>query len=188
MYGLKQATNNWFDTLHQSLLTRGFSQSSIDPCLFIRANCIIVVYVDDCLLFANMDEILDSVVSSLQSEFNFTSEGDVGAFLGVDIQRNNGGYLELVQPGLIAKIISLCGLEDKSNQHKTPSTTILHSDPADSPREHTWNYRSIIGMLTYLSTSTHPDIVFAVHQCARFSTSPSLCGPMNSLSDVSFVI
>jgi len=172
MYGLKQATNNWFDTLHQSLLTRGFSQSSIDPCLFIRANCIIVVYVDDCLLFAKMDEILDSVVSSLQSEFNLTSEGDVGAFLGFDIQRNNDGYLELVQPGLIAKIISLCGLEDKSNQHKTPSTTILHSDPADSPREHTWNYRSIIGMLTYLSTSTRPDIVFAVHQCARFSTSP----------------
>jgi hypothetical protein len=172
MYGLKQAGNNWFDTLKNSLLARGFTQSSIDPCLFIRSNCILVVYVDDCLLFAKSDEVLDSVVASLQSEFNLTSEGDVGAFLGVDIQRNIDGYLELVQPGLINKIISFCGLEDESNQHKTPSTDILHDDSNGAVREHTWNYRSMIGMLTFLSTSTCPDIAFAVHQCARFCVSP----------------
>jgi hypothetical protein len=34
MYCLKQAGNNWFDTLKTSLLTRGFTQSAIDPCLF----------------------------------------------------------------------------------------------------------------------------------------------------------
>ena len=34
MYGLKQAGNNWFGTLKTSLLTRGFTQSAIDPCLF----------------------------------------------------------------------------------------------------------------------------------------------------------
>jgi len=39
MYGLKQAGNNWYDTLKQSLLTREFTQSSIDPCLFIRPDC-----------------------------------------------------------------------------------------------------------------------------------------------------
>jgi len=172
MYGLKQAGNNWFGTLKTSLLTRGFTQSAIDPCLFIRSNCILVVYVDDCLLFAKSDEILDSVVSSLQSEFNLTSEGNVGAFLGVDIRRTVDGYLELVQPGLIAKIIALCGLESESNMHKTPATTILLNDPSDTAREHTWNYRSMIGMLTYLSTSTRPDISFAVHQCARFCTNP----------------
>lgn len=49
MYGLKQAGNNWFDTLKTSLLARGLTQSEIDPCLFIRPNCILVVYVDDCL-------------------------------------------------------------------------------------------------------------------------------------------
>jgi hypothetical protein len=27
-------------------------------------------------------------------------------------------------------------------------------------------------MLTYLSTSTRPDIAFAIHQCARFCTQP----------------
>ena len=35
-----------------------------------------------------------------------------------------------------------------------------------------WNYRSIVGMLLYLSTNTRPDITFAVSQVARFSHSP----------------
>jgi hypothetical protein len=52
------------------------------------------------------------------------------------------------------------------------SSEILQADHDGPSREHNWNYRAIIGMLTYLSTSTRPDIAFAVHQCARFSIAP----------------
>jgi len=38
--------------------------------------------------------------------------------------------------------------------------------------DETWNYRSIVGMLLYLSTNTRPDITFAVSQVARFSSNP----------------
>jgi hypothetical protein len=39
-------------------------------------------------------------------------------------------------------------------------------------REHSWSYRSLIGMLNYLASSTRPDIAFTLHQCARFNTNP----------------
>jgi hypothetical protein len=172
MYGLWQAGNNWFDTLRISLLNLGFHQNCHDPCLFIRGNCILLVYVDDCLLFAKSNDILDSILASLEKDFVLTSEGSVGAYLGIDIRHTTDGFLELVQPGLINKIISACGLQDQSAEHLTPSTTILTSDLTGPPRDHTWNYRSIIGMLIYLATSTRPDIAFAVHQCARFTTNP----------------
>lgn len=111
MYGLKLAGNNLYQCLKQSLLDHGFTQSSIEPCLFICNNCINIVYVDDCLIFTKTDDILDSIVQYLQWEFNLTSEGDVGAFLGIDIIRNKDGFLTLTQPVLIQKIISTCGLE-----------------------------------------------------------------------------
>ena len=172
MYGLKQAGNNWFDALKASLLSLNFRQSDYDPCLFIRNNCLVLVYVDDCLIFGKDPAILDSVIDSLKSVFVLTSQGTVGAYLGIDIKKTSDGFIELTQTGLIQKIISACGLQDQSAEHQVPATTILSADLEGPLREHSWNYRSLIGMLNYLASSTRPDIAFAVHQCAKFTTNP----------------
>jgi hypothetical protein len=172
IYGLRQAGNMWFDKLRDALLRHGFQQSTSDPCLFYRKDCIFIVYVDDCLLFSPSDAILDALIDSLQSEFKLTYEGDVGAYLGIDIKRHPDGALELIQPGLINKIITAAGLEDNSTTHDTPVTSLLHEDSSGPEREHTWNYRAIVGMLNNLASSTRPDIAFAVHQCARFCVNP----------------
>jgi hypothetical protein len=154
LYGLRQAGYNWHEKLKEGLLKRGFRQSLVDPCLFLRHDCILVVYVDDCLLFSKTDSVLDDLTTSLQQEFILTVDGDVGAFLGIDIKRHSNGTLEMVQPGLIRKIVADCGLEDGSHTHNTPSETkILQRDANGLPREHSWNYRSIVGMLTYLSVT-----------------------------------
>jgi hypothetical protein len=166
MYGLRQAGNNWFDALRSSLLSLGFHQSCHDPCLFIKNNCLLLVYVDNCLIFAKSDAVLDGIVAALEKEFNLTSEGSVGAYLGIDIRRTPDGFLELTQTGLINKIIAACGLQDQSTEHHTPATMILTADPDGLPRKHSWNYCSLIGMLNYLASSTRPDIAFTVHQCA----------------------
>jgi len=137
VYGLKQAGNNWFTELRGSLLALNFKQSSHDPCLFIRGDCLIIIYVDDCLFFAKTDDVLDTLLQQLRSKFNLVSQNDIGAFLGIDIQRTSEGILELTQPGLIGKIISFVGLEHESNEHKTPATSILHADLNGSDREHT---------------------------------------------------
>jgi hypothetical protein len=114
----------------------------------------------------------DSIVTSLQKDFVLTSQGSVGAYIGIDICRTSDGFLELVQPGLINEILTACGLQDQSSQHNTAANMILTADLTGPPREHSLNYRSIIGMLNYLASFTRPDIAFAVHQCARFTTSP----------------
>jgi len=63
------------------------------------------------------------LIESLNKEFILTVEGDVGAFLGIDIKHHSDGRLELVQPGLINKTISECGLQENSHTHDTPSDT-----------------------------------------------------------------
>ena len=48
----------------------------------------------------------------------------------------------------------------------------LCKDMDGAPCCENWDYRSIVGMMLYLAGSTRPDIVYAVHQCDRFSHSP----------------
>jgi hypothetical protein len=40
------------------------------------------------------------------------------------------------------------------------------------PREEVWDYHHIIGKLSFLEKSTHLEIIYAVHQCARFANNP----------------
>jgi hypothetical protein len=91
MYGLRQAGHNWYKRLYEELISVGFTQSRVDKCLFIRNYCIIIVYVDDCLIFSRDDAVLDGIISHLSSKFRITSDSDIGAYLGLDIRRNSAG-------------------------------------------------------------------------------------------------
>ncbi len=59
LYGCKQAAHNWFLHLSSSLQKEGFQQSACDPCLFLRKDCIIIIYTDDCIVFAKEDSSID---------------------------------------------------------------------------------------------------------------------------------
>ena len=66
LYGLKQSSHNWFQTLKSSIQQRQFIQSQSDPCLFYRNNAIIVIYVDDYIIFTppntkNSQDIIQSI-------------------------------------------------------------------------------------------------------------------------------
>jgi uncharacterized protein (DUF58 family) len=98
LYGLKQAPRTFFEKLREGLLERGFIQSTIDPCLFMKDGCICVVYVDD-TIFAGPDadklsaEIKSLGVSSDETHHSFQlrDEGEVGDFLGIRIAKKADG-------------------------------------------------------------------------------------------------
>jgi hypothetical protein len=173
MYGLKQAGHNWYNTLTDELLKTGFRQSSIDKCLFIRDNCIVIVYVDDCLLFSPHDKVLDNMIALFNKHFKIISSSSIETYLSLEVTRNTDGTIPLRQPGLIDKVITLCSLEAESNEHLTPADKLLFEFlEGDEPRQHTWSYCQVIGVLNYIAATSRPDITFAVHQCARFSNNP----------------
>ena len=176
LYGLKQASYNWHNLLKSGLTKLGFVPSEHEPCLFLKEGIICVVYVDDTLFFAKDDAIIDKHISELRKlDFDLTEEGDVTAFLGVEISKDDNGIITMTQTGLIDNILTLLDLnkDDKVKQHKTPAVSPpLHSDKDGKPRNMKWSYRSAIGMLLYLSRNTRPDIEYAVHTCARFQLDP----------------
>lgn len=174
IYGIKHATHNWFQYLRSGLLELGFTQSSTDCCLFLRKDCVIIVYVDDCLLFAPQQKTLDNVISDLSKRYILQNEGDVSAYRGVQVTKDpKAKTITLSQPGLIKELIQDLSLDSFSKGRDTPADGILYVDTNGLPCHKNGNYRSIIGKLNYLANNTHPDISMAVHQCARFSSAPN---------------
>jgi hypothetical protein len=173
LYGCKQAARNWFKLLAEGLNREGFTQSKTDSCLFLRSDCIIVVYVDDCLFFSPSVTVIDKVILSLSKTFKLKDDGDVSAFLGVQIAKDSKTKsISLTQPSLIEQIIRDVGITQFSKGKETPVDGILYPDPDGPPHAETWNFRSVIGKLNYLANNTRLDISMAVHQCARFCTQP----------------
>ena len=48
LYGLKQASFNWYEKLKKSLEDRKYIASDIDTCLYLGNGMIVLTYVDDC--------------------------------------------------------------------------------------------------------------------------------------------
>ena len=111
---------------------------------------------------------------SCSQQFTVDDQGDIGDFLGIQIQKQADGSVHLSQPQLIDSIIKDLHLQLGSNPKSMPvvTTTLLHKD-IDSPNmQPEFHYRSVIGKLNFLEKSTRLDISISVHQCARFSESP----------------
>ncbi|EJK58187.1 hypothetical protein THAOC_21711, partial [Thalassiosira oceanica] len=193
LYGLKQASYNWYEKLKKGLTDRGFTPSTTDPCLYLKRGMIVLTYVDDCIIVGNsMDEIDDFVASMSNTKphefqgnkitkpenFILTDEGNIDKFLGIDIKNHNDGSFEMSQPHLIDRTLKYV-IESASfpnahvNAKLTPAAEkVLNKDADGLPRKNDWKYRTAVGMLTYLQGNTRPDISMPVHQTARFCEKP----------------
>ena len=177
LYGLKQASHNWFNYLGEALSNRGFIQSQVDKCVWFKEGIVLLQYVDDLLIVGINDETVANfkkILAEGKENFVFTDGGPLEAYLGVEVSKPNNGSFELKQSFLIEKIIkTIIGDEEILHETNIPAAKeLLHKDPDGPERKHDFNYRQAVGMLTYLQGTTRPDISMAVHQCARFSSNP----------------
>ena len=60
LYGLKDAGLKWFEHLKSGLMNdMNFKQSDVDPCVFFKKGIVILVYVDDCLIFSESKALVE---------------------------------------------------------------------------------------------------------------------------------
>jgi hypothetical protein len=178
LYGLKQAGYNWFAKLRNGLLDQDFTQSNIDACVFFGKGCIVLTYVDDCIIVGDSIECIEALITSLHDgteNFILKDEGSIDKYLGVSILQLDDKSFNLTQPFLIEHITAFfLGIDKgRTNERETPvGKPLLNKDLNGVPRKYTREYCGPIGMLTYLTGSVRPDIAMAVHQRARFSVNP----------------
>ena len=78
----------------------------------------------------------------------------------------------MTQKGLIERIITALDLKDRKPKSTPAKPGALGSDKDGLDAQGTYNYRSVCGMLLYLSGHSRPDIHFAVTQCCRYGHAP----------------
>jgi len=177
IYGQKQAGRVWNQHLVDKLVNQvGFKQSKLDECVFYRGNVMYVLCTDDSILAGPDKDELKQVNADIKSAgLDVTEEGDIDDFLGVKIDRVDDDTYHLSQPHLIEQILRDLNLDGENVQTKetpSPLSGVLGAHKSSPEFDGHFHYRSVIGKLNYLEKCSRPDIAYATHQCARFSSDP----------------
>ena len=89
LYGLKQASRQWFSKLVGELKDRGFTQSKNDYSLFIKKGkhhtTIAAVYVDEVILTGSNEAEILQIKRHLDIVFSIKDLGRMSYFLGIEI-------------------------------------------------------------------------------------------------------
>lgn len=95
----------------------GFAVSEADPCLFLYKGkgILLLLYVNDVMLFHREMAVLNQEISDLQKSFSLTKEDlgkeDTFAYLGTKLQFN-GPKVTMTHNGLIKKIFKTSGYKE----------------------------------------------------------------------------
>ncbi|GMJ02292.1 cysteine-rich RLK (RECEPTOR-like protein kinase) 8 [Hibiscus trionum] len=173
IYGLKQASRQWFAAFSSVVLQFGFTQSPFDHSLFVKGcgdnMVVLLVYVDDIILAGKCLVNLADVKTFLQQHFKLKDLGTLRYFLGFEFARHSSGI------SVSQRRYALQLLEDTGSLAKKPADLPMvpshklnatEGDLLPDPQV----YRRLIGRLMYL-THSRPDIAYDVHHLSQFVAS-----------------
>ncbi|CAI7890560.1 unnamed protein product [Closterium sp. NIES-53] len=182
IYGLKQAPRCWYEKLEEVLLSGGFKTSQADHSLFLLGEgeqlLLLLVYVDDILLFSPSMEQIERTQKVLMDNFKCKMLGDVHYYLGLQIERDvERRWLKVHQSHYISGVMERYGVTG-GRTVMTPflagfklKKTAEEEDVLEDEQRN--EYQSLIGSVMYAAVHTRPDASFGVGQLARVVQRPT---------------
>ncbi|KAI3494584.1 hypothetical protein L1887_40716 [Cichorium endivia] len=174
LYGLKQASRNWYHKFTKRLLDMGFQQSKADHSLFIwdknGVYIAILIYVDDVLIVGNNLDRIQQTKRRLDDAFSIKDLGQLKYFLGIEVAKTRDG-LVLSQRKYVLDILKDSGMLG-CKPSSFPIEQNLKLDRGETEEQvDASQYRRLIGRLMYLQ-ATRPNVTYAVNALSQFVANP----------------
>ena len=183
IYGLKQASHQWYYKFHQVIVLFGFEINMVDECVYHTftgsKHIFLVLYVDDILLATNDIGLLYKTKIFLSNNFKIIDLGDISFVLGIKIHRDRSwGILRLSQKGYIDKVLKRFSMQsckpidtlvtkgDKFSLGQCPKGDLEIQAMKGTP------YASAVGSLMYTQVCTRLDITYIVGMLGRYLSNP----------------
>ena len=171
VYGLKQASRKWYNTLGEFLQYLAFTRSRLDPCLFIRPGIIIFVYVDDIIIGARDQDLVDDIAEKFKGRFSMKDMGRPPRILGLDINEGNE-WIHLSSKGMIDDLLKRYPFEN-SRHVATPmdhNQTFVPNEDEKTSVDDQKMFSSLMGSLLYIANTFRPGISYSVSVLSQFSS------------------
>ncbi|CAN0830524.1 Retrovirus-related Pol polyprotein from transposon RE1 [Linum grandiflorum] len=164
LYGLKQASRQWFTKLSDQLDAAGYVQSKVDPSLFTKTSganfTAVLIYVDD-LIVGGTDLLeIQTVKKVLHDSFKIKDFGDLKFFLGLEVARSQAG-IHLSQRKYTLEILDEASLLDAKPVTAPMDYKLQLSTEGSEPYVDPERYRRLVGKLIYLNNA-RADICFVI--------------------------
>ncbi|KAE8908977.1 hypothetical protein PF001_g9301 [Phytophthora fragariae] len=162
LYGLKQASRVWNETIVKHLKSMRFEPADANPCVYTRGEnedeCIVCLYVDDMLIASRQKIVIASVKAGIAEKFRIKDSGRARFILGVEIDYDmERRTLGISQKAYTESIIKKFGQEN-AKPCLTPLEPGVQLTKADEPHTEEAKakmkskpYRSLVGSLMYLA-------------------------------------
>ena len=168
LYGLKQAPRAWYSRMDKYLQQAGFRKGSAYSNLYIKVSqgniLLIEVYVDDIVFGSDDDRLNQKFAKDMQSEFEMSLLGELSFFLELQICQSNQGIF-ISRTKYIREMLKRFGMKDFKLVITPMQTSCKLRKDDDSKSTDQRQYRSMIGILLYVTTSI-PDVMQVVGRVA----------------------
>lgn len=180
LYGLKASGREWYKCFRSTMRDKGYDMIGTDLTTFKHKerDVMIMLYVDDTVIFARNEEDRVFARESISSEFKLKdSPIATNTFLGLTlIEKDTGGFW-LHQDAYVRKILDefeFTGGATRRSPMDPKVEAIPNRVPTTLDPECRVRYMKKLGCLNWLAMSSRPNIAYAVATAARLSHNPVL--------------
>lgn len=182
LYGNRAAGKVYEDTFAAWMSDKGFTRSRNDPSLYTRGihtdhEVVCIAWCDDLMYHGSSDKIIAEFESELQARFGARKPmkfENTNYYLGMNVVQTEGD-IKITHELMIKEACKRFNIHPEYTKSTPfPTGTCVSLDDCPKPGEPpiTENYKSILGVLNYISVVTRPDISYCVSALARVSNNP----------------